>query len=152
MITKGSGWSDSGHITPSLSHSHFSIHTQTHTHTSKNPPESAAPVMQLELLCHIFACITSRCFKQLSLLPEPCCNRGMLQLLSNGVILGNDVTIYRPCNGRAHFVVVCLSVCFPFVWEPIISGMVATWNIWRGINSCLLSLPTSESPIRTDSP
>lgn len=136
----------------SLPRSLIHISASTHAHVSKNPPEQSAPMMQLELLFHIFACTTSRCFKQLSLLPEPCCNRGMLQLLSNGVILGNDVTIYRPCSGRAHFVVVCLSVCFPFVWEPIISGMVATWNIWRGINSCLLSLPTSESPITTDSP
>lgn len=38
-------------------------------------------------------------------------------------------------------------VCFQFVWELIISAMVATWTIWL---SCLLSLLCSK--IRIDSP
>lgn len=49
-----------------------------------------------------------------------------------------DATLLLICCGRL--------VSFPFVWEVIVSAMVATWNIWRGINSCLLSLIRKDLP------
>lgn len=37
-----------------------------------------------------------------------------------------------------------------YVWELIISAMVATWNIWQGMSSYLSSSSTSEGQIRMD--
>lgn len=75
----------------------------------------------------------------------------LLQLYSNGVMWCQHLQAVARKLPPSPFCCGWL-VCSPFVWELIISAMVATWNIWRGINSCLLSLPTSEGQIRRDSP
>lgn len=131
----------------SLAHSHFYL-----PHTHSDPPLrpcNGTPVamqtntMKLYLLFYL-----------MFLLVSPAGAGNVAARQSNGVIFASDVSIYRPVPRKlppSHFLVVGL-ICFPFVWELIISAMVATWNIWLGINGCLLSFPTSETQIRKDLP